>query len=62
MYLDGFLPEEGGVNNQPALLVEYLETMKQVKNILDKEDYDRMGEPSEQVEPEARNMVSLLRR
>lgn len=41
MYKDGFLPEEGGLNNQPALLLSYFEQLKMTNNILDKDDQDR---------------------
>lgn len=57
MYKDGFLPEPGGINSQPALLVEYFAQIKHVTNALDAQD--AKGDDNDGEEPDG---VSLLRR
>lgn len=62
MYNDGFLPEPGGINAQPALLVEYFAQLKITHNRLDKEDMDRANSDNDGASGNAGEMKSILRK
>lgn len=62
MYKDGFLPEPGGINAQPALLVNYFNQLNMVNAKLDKEDLDRANNNEDDASSNAGGMRSILKR
>lgn len=40
-YKDGFLPEEGSIGHQPALLVDAFDEISFISGLLDEQDFER---------------------